>query len=100
MSLKERINNKTLFMFLLKNGLISMVVSLIIVQTLLSMLHIDIHYGEMLPLFFFVLIINTIFFMIIFTQERKLRSHQEQLLAVIKNSSQAIFILDENRNIV
>ena len=98
--MKERIINKTLFLFLLKNGLISMVVSLIIVQTLLSMLHVDIHYGEMLPLFFFVLIIITIFFMIIFTQERKLRSNQEQLLAVIKNSSQAIFILDENRNIV
>lgn len=38
--------------------------------------------------------------MIIFSQERKIRSKQEQLLAVIKNSTQSILILDKNQNII
>lgn len=100
MNAGDQVNNRTLYMFLLKNGLISMIVSLIIVQSLVSMLHVNIHYLEKVPLFFFVLIIITAFFMIIFIQERNLRSKQEQLLAVIKNSTQSIFILDKNKNII
>lgn len=64
------------------------------------MLHVNIHNVDKLPLFFFVLINITAFFMIIFMQERKLRSRQEQILAVIKNSTQSIFILDKNKNII
>ncbi|CAH2715806.1 hypothetical protein BACCIP111895_02990 [Neobacillus rhizosphaerae] len=95
-----RVPNRPLYLFLLKNGLISIIVSLIIVQSLVFMLQVDIHYLDKLPLFFFVLIIITVFFMIIFIQERKLRSKQEQILAVIKNSTQSIFILDKNKNII
>ena len=62
----NRVLNRSLYLFLLKNGLISMMVSLIIVQSLVSMLHVDIHYLDKLPLFFFVFIIITVFFMIIF----------------------------------
>jgi two-component system sensor histidine kinase NreB len=96
----KRGNNRSFYLFLLKNGLISMIVSFIIVQSLISMLHVNIHNVDKLPLFFFVLINITAFFMIIFMQERKLRSRQEQILAVIKNSTQSIFILDKNKNII
>jgi len=96
----NRVLNRSLYLFLLKNGLISMMVSLIIVQSLVSMLHVDIHYLDKLPLFFFVFIIITVFFMIIFIQERKLLSKQEQIIAVIKNSTQSILILDKNKNII
>lgn len=92
--------NKFPYLFLLKNGLISITISLIIVQSIVSMLRVNINHLEKIPLFFFVLIIITIFFMIIFIQERKLRSKQDQLLAVIKNSTQSIFILDKDRNII
>lgn len=100
MQSNNQFNNRSMYIFLLKNGLISIMVSLIIVQSLVAMLHVDIHYLDKLPLFFFVLIIITVFFMIIFIQERKLRSKQEQILAVIKNSTQAIFILDKHKNII
>ncbi|MEH7013416.1 sensor histidine kinase [Neobacillus niacini] len=100
MNSRSRVHNRNLYLFLLKNGLISISVSLIIVQTLISLLQIHIHYLEKIPLFFFVLIIITIFFMIIFIQERKIRSKQEQLLAVIENSTQSLFILNKNKNII
>lgn len=86
--------------FHLKNGLFSIIVSMVIVQSLIYMLAIDIDYWAKVPLFFFVLIIITVFFLIIFLQERNIRSQQEQLLAVIKNSVQSIFILDQDKNII
>ncbi|MGG5253218.1 histidine kinase [Neobacillus sp. SM06] len=100
MNRKERIMNKDLLLFLLKNGMIAMLVSFVIVLSIMSMLQVDIHYQNALPIFFFVLMIITVFFMIIYVQEKKIRSHQEQLLAVIKNSSQSILILDQEKNIV
>ena len=87
-------------MFHLKNGFFSIIVALIIVQTLLYMLNIEVDHSKKLPLFFFVLTIITIFFMIIFLQERNIRSQQEQLLAIFKNSKQSIFILDKEKNII
>ncbi|PLR78071.1 hypothetical protein CU633_07370 [Bacillus sp. V3-13] len=94
------LKHRSYYVFLLKNGFISVAVSLIIVYSLISMLQVDLHYLDTLPLFFFVLIIITVFFMVIFIQERKLRSHQEQLVAVIKTSTQSIFVLDKDKNII
>ncbi|MEC1720515.1 sensor histidine kinase [Schinkia azotoformans] len=87
-------------LFHLKNGMFSIVVSLVIIQSLIYMLEIEVDYAAKLPLFLFVLIIITVFFAIIFLQERNSRSQQEQLLAVIKNSAQGLFVLDKDRRII
>ncbi|MED4353867.1 histidine kinase [Schinkia azotoformans] len=87
-------------LFHLKNGMFSIVVSLVIIQSLIYMLEIEVDYAAKLPLFLFVLIIITVFFAIIFLQERNIRSQQEQLLAVIKNSAQGLFVLDKDRRII
>ena len=100
LKLNALVKKKPLFVFLLKNGILSIFVSIIIIQSLVYILRINIHYIDKLPLFFFVLIIITIFFMVIFIKERNLRSKQEQLLAVIKYSTQSIFILDKDNRII
>lgn len=64
------------------------------------MLDIEVDFAAKFPLFLFVLIIITVFFVIIFLQERNIRSQQEQLLAVIKNSAQGLFVLDKDRRII
>lgn len=91
---------KDIILFLIKNGIISVTVSFVIVLTSLYFLQINLLLTEMLPFFFFVLAVMTIFFMIIFFQGRKIRSREEQLLAMIENSSQGIFVLDENKSII
>ncbi|HHY72107.1 MAG TPA: sensor histidine kinase [Bacillus bacterium] len=100
--MNSRNQNKltSFLLFHLKNGFISIIVSIVIVQSLVYMLNIDIDYLGKLPLFFFVLIIITVFFVVIFLQERNIRSQQEQLLAVIKNSTQSLLILDQDKKII
>lgn len=90
----------SLALFQLKNGLFSIIVSLVIIQSIIYMLDIEVDFAAKFPLFLFVLIIITVFFVIIFLQERNIRSQQEQLLAVIKNSAQGLFVLDKDRRII
>ncbi|WP_458414826.1 histidine kinase [Schinkia sp. CFF1] len=100
MNSHNRRNTNPFLLFHLKNGLISILVSFVIVQSSVYMLEIDIDYADKLPLFLFVLIIITIFFMIIFLQDRNIRSQQEQLLAVIENSNQSLLILNKDKEII
>lgn len=100
MNLSHHGNISSFLLFHLINGLFSILVSMIIVQSLIYMLGIDIDYWAKLPLVIFVLVIITVFSLIIFLQGRNIRSQQEQLLAVIKNSVQSIFILDKDKRII
>lgn len=96
---KQMWSHKSLWVFLIKNGLICIIVSFIIVQSLLMMLDIHVNHLSQFPLYILVLFIITVFFLIPLFQERKLRSKQEQLLAVIKNSTKSILVLDKNKNV-
>lgn len=99
MELIKRLNKKTLIFFVI-NAAVSIVASYIIVQILLHILHVNLSLAERLPLFLFVFIIIFIaFFFFSFNEKRRWRNEQ-QLLDVFENSTQGIFILDENKNVI
>ncbi|XJZ28235.1 hypothetical protein ACF5W4_05415 [Bacillota bacterium Lsc_1132] len=61
MKFKNRITNGNLQRFLLKNGMFSIGISVIIVLSIMYMLHVDVQYQNALPIIFFVLMLITVF---------------------------------------
>ncbi|RUT45318.1 hypothetical protein EJP82_15255 [Paenibacillus anaericanus] len=86
--------------FMVKNGLLTILTTLIIVFSIRVMLgNMDTDWKRFIPTFFFVLIIITFFFFIIYSQGRRLRSEQEQLVNVFKHISDGVLVLDSTMNI-
>lgn len=99
MELIKRLNKKTLIFFVI-NAAVSIVASYIIVQILLHILHVNLSLAERLPLFLLVFVIIDISFLLFSINEQKRSRDEQQLLDVFENSTQGIFILDENKNVV
>lgn len=86
--------------FMVKNGLLTIITSFIIVFSIRVMLgNMDADWKRYIPTFFFVLIITTVFFFIIYLQGRRLRSEQDQLANVFKHISDGVLVLDSSMNI-
>ncbi|MNO72145.1 Oxygen sensor histidine kinase NreB [compost metagenome] len=86
--------------FMVKNGLLTIITTLIIVFSISIMLgNQDTNWQAFITTFFFVLVITTVFFFIIYLQGRKLRSEQEQLANVFKHISDGVLVLDSSMNI-
>ncbi|RAV05123.1 sensor histidine kinase [Paenibacillus sp. YN15] len=92
---------KTFMRFMVKNGILTLATSLIIVLAIRAILH-EKERGwlEYVPIFLFVVMIITLFFFIIYWQSHKLRSEQELLSNVFKHSPDGILVLDHTLNIV
>ncbi|AOZ91354.1 sensor histidine kinase [Paenibacillus crassostreae] len=86
--------------FMVRNGLLTISTTLIIVFSIRIMLGIDDNdWKYFITTFCFVLIITTVFFFIIYSQGRRLRSEQEQLASVFKHISDGVLVLDKEMNI-
>lgn len=92
--------NLSLIKFLLKNGILSISISLLIVYTFFYKRGETIISIEFILLFLLVLVIITLFFIIIYRQGKSLNSQKEQLATILDKSTQNILILDEKRIIV
>ncbi|WP_179014966.1 sensor histidine kinase [Paenibacillus sp. 79R4] len=87
--------------FMVKNGILTLSTTLIIVFAIRAVLHEESRgWPEYVPVFLFVLMITTMFFFIIYWQSHKLRSEQELLSNVFKHSPDGILVLDHALNIV
>ncbi|MCM3782226.1 histidine kinase [Neobacillus mesonae] len=92
---------KAFVKFMVKNGLITVSMSLIIVLAIRAMLQQeDRTLLEDLPVFLFVLVITTLFFFIIYWQSRRLRSEQELFSNVFEHSSDGVMVTDSTLNII
>jgi two-component system, NarL family, sensor histidine kinase NreB len=92
---------KTFVRFMVKNGILAVTTTLIIVLAIRAILH-EQERGwlEYVPIFLFVLMIITLFFFMIYWQSHKLRSEQELLANVFTHSPDGILVLDQELNIV
>lgn len=92
---------KTFVRFMVKNGILAVTTTLIIVLAIRAILH-EQERGwlEYVPIFLFVLMIITLFFFMIYWQSHKLRSEQELLANVFTHSPDGILVLDQELNII
>ena len=85
---------------MVKNGLLTIVTTLVIVFSIRVMLgNMDTNWQHSIMILLFVLAVTTIFFFIIYSQGRKLRSEQEQLANVFEHISDGVLVLDSSMNI-
>jgi len=92
---------KTFVRFMVKNGILTICTTLIIVFSIRAILHEgNRSWLNFVPIFLFVLMITSLFFFIIYWQSHKLRSEQELLSNVFKHSPDGILVLDHALNIV
>lgn len=92
---------KTFLKFMIKNGILTISTTLIIVFAIRAILpEKDRSWLVYFPVFWFVLLVITSFFFIIYRQSRRLRSEQQLLANVFKHSPDGILVLDQGRNIV
>ncbi|MFD0618451.1 histidine kinase [Paenibacillus sp. GCM10027629] len=92
---------KTFVRFMVKNGILTISTTLIIVFAIRAILNEgNRSWLDYVPIFLFVLMITTLFFFIIYWQSHKLRSEQELLSNVFKHSPDGILVLDDALSIV
>lgn len=91
---------KETFIFFGKIAIVSSAVSYIIVQLLLHLLQVNDSFAERLPLFCYVFILFILSFAFLSFSERKKRLQEKQLFEVFENSTQGIFILDDNKRTI
>lgn len=95
------LKTKTFVRFMVKNGILAVTTTLIIVLAIRAILHEQERgWPEYVPIFLFVLMIITLFFFMIYWQSHKLRSEQELLANVFTHSPDGILVLDQELNIV
>jgi two-component system sensor histidine kinase NreB len=86
--------------FMVKNGLLTILTTIIIVFSIRVMLgNVDNQWKPYIPIFFFILAVTTVFFFIIYSQGRRLRSEQEQLANVFRHISDGVLVLDSSMRI-
>jgi two-component system, NarL family, sensor histidine kinase NreB len=92
---------KTLLPFLLINGILTILTTLVMITTIFHMLGVPV--GETrrtLPIFGFVLVLTTIFFWIIYWQGRRLKTEREQLVGLFEHLSEGMVHMDENFQVI
>ncbi|UNK16254.1 histidine kinase [Paenibacillus sp. N3/727] len=87
--------------FMVWNGMLTIGTTFIIVLVIRAMLGgTNTEWHHYIPMFLFVLIITTLFFFLIYSQGRRLRSEQEQLANMFKHTTDGVLILDSEMNII
>ncbi|MEV2283735.1 histidine kinase [Paenibacillus larvae] len=87
--------------FLLMNGLLTVMTSLLIVISIFAMMGVQLtDRVRLLPVFIFVLVVTTAFFVIIYWQGRWLRTEQQMLSNVFEHISDGVLVLNKYLEIV
>ncbi|WCF06016.1 histidine kinase [Paenibacillus thiaminolyticus] len=87
--------------FMVWNGMLTIGTTFIIVLVIRATLGgWNTEWHHYIPTFLFVLIITTLFFFLIYSQGRRLRSEQEQLANMFKHTTDGVMVLDSEMNII
>lgn len=87
--------------FMVWNGMLTIGTTFIIVLVIRATLGgWNTEWPHYIPTFLFVLIITTLFFFLIYSQGRRLRSEQEQLANMFKHTTDGVMVLDSEMNII
>ncbi|MCF6092569.1 sensor histidine kinase [Microaerobacter geothermalis] len=101
MIFKQKWKTRTFIRFMVINGVLTSITSLIIVASLYAIIGMhDVSFKSVFSVFIFVLVVTTVFFAIIFRQGKQLRSEQEQLITVFEHISDGMLILNERLDVV
>lgn len=87
--------------FMVWNGILTIGTTFIIVLVIRATLGgANTEWQRYIPTFLFVLMITTLFFFLIYSQGRRLRSEQEQLANMFKHTTYGVMVLDSEMNII